>query len=126
MITSLFTPWRILLVTVLAVAAYCFFIGLERFFYESAGTLILSPNIYVQLLPAPLNRWLLALLVKDVLFSYLITAVPIAILLISAALGTFSIRRKSVWMAILSSGMVLLVFAVYHCLQPMGLGYYGY
>ena len=53
------TPWGVVAFTAMAILTYIFWKGPERFYYESFGTWIVSPGIYVRLLPVPLNEWLL-------------------------------------------------------------------
>lgn len=117
----LFTPWRIVALMTLAVTAYVMWRGPERFYYESYGTWILSPVIYVRLLPPPLNTWLLTAMHQFPVLVHLVCAAPVALLGLSLGCSVRAIRRDSVGFAVLAFALTLTVFAVYHWLQPFGL-----
>lgn len=117
----IFTAARIIALTLLGVFLYLIWRGPERFYYESFGTFIISPEIYTRVLPMPFNHWLLAALVKAPLLSYVLYAVPVLMLSGAIVAGIVSIRRNSALYAWASLVLVGIVFVVYHFLQPLGM-----
>lgn len=115
------TPWRVIAFTAACVLAYLLWRGPERFYYESFGTLIVSPAIYTRILPAPLNQWLLRLLIDHSYLSYVLYAIPVGMLLLSVAAAIHAIRRNSVPLALAAFAFVAMVFGTYHWLQPLGI-----
>ncbi len=115
------TPWRVLAFTAACVLAYLLWRGPERFYYESFGTLIVSPAIYTRILPAPLNQWLLRLLIDHSSLAYVLYAIPVGMLLLAFAAGIHAVRRNSVPLALAAFVFVAVVFGTYHWLQPLGI-----
>jgi hypothetical protein len=115
------TPWGVVAFTAMAILTYILWKGPERFYYESFGTWIVSPGIYVRLLPVPLNEWLLRALRHIPLLGSALHLVPLALLSLSFALSLYSIWNKTVVHAFISLGLVAAVFSAYHFLQPFGI-----
>lgn len=115
------TPWGVVAFTAMAILTYIFWKGPERFYYESFGTWIVSPGIYVRLLPVPLNQWLLTGLRDIPLLASALHLVPLALLSLSFALSLYSIWNKTVVHAFISLGLAAAVFSAYHFLQPFGI-----
>jgi hypothetical protein len=114
-------PWGVVAFTAVAILTYILWRGPERFCYESFGTLIVSPVIYVRLLPFPLNEWLLTALRHMPVLASALHAAPVAILASSFALSLYSIWNKTVVHAFISLGLAAAVFSAYHFLQPFGI-----
>jgi hypothetical protein len=114
-------PWGVVAFTAMAILTYILWRGPERFCYESFGTLIVSPVIYVRLLPFPLNEWLLTALRHMPVLASALHVAPLAILALSFALSLYSIWNKTVVHAFISLGLVAAVFSAYHFLQPFGI-----
>jgi hypothetical protein len=112
---------RVVGLTLLSILVYVLWRGPERFCVESVGTWILSPSIYVRLLPEPLSHWLLAGIVKSSWVGPVLCVIPMLLLTTAAIAGFHSLRRNSLPYAFLSMGIVALVFSVYHYVQPMGI-----
>lgn len=110
----------VLAIPVLA-AAYVLAVGPEKFYYESLGTLVLSPLIYLRLCPAfisvPARRFLLDHRWADLVLC----GIPGALLLLAAILGFLAYRKNSLPMSLVALLLTILVFATYHFLQPLGL-----
>ena len=115
------TPWGVVAFTAMAVLTYILWQGPERFYYESFGTWIISPGIYVRLLPFPLNEWLLTALRHIPLLASALHLAPVALLALSFALSLYSIWNKTVVHAFISLGLAAAVFSAYHFLQPFGI-----
>jgi hypothetical protein len=109
--------------TVLSVFLYVLFTGPEHFYYESTGTLILSPLIYLRLMPLSWKKYVLPWMVNTPYSSELICLVPALILVLSGWLAYRSIRDHSLPKAFLSSALCATVFVTYHFLQPLGITY---
>ena len=120
------TPWRVVVFTVACIFAYVVWRGLERFYFESFATLIVSPAIYTRILPAPLNQWLLRLLIDHSYLSYALYAIPVGMLLLAVAACIHAIRKNSVPLALVAFLFVAIVFGTYHWLQPLGISYVLY
>jgi hypothetical protein len=115
------TPRRVVAFTATAILIYVFSQGPERFYYESFGTWIISPVIYVRLLPFPLNEWLLAGINHVPLLASALHLIPLAMLSLSFALAMYSIWNKTVVHALISLALAATVFSVYHLIQPLGI-----
>jgi hypothetical protein len=118
---TVITPQRVVAFTATAILIYVFWQGPERFYYESFGTWIVSPGIYVRLLPFPLNEWLLIGMRHVPLLASVLHLAPLVMLALSFALALYSIWNKTVVHALISLALVAAVFSVYHCLQPLGI-----
>jgi hypothetical protein len=115
------TPWAVVAFTAMAILTYILWKGPERFYYESFGTWIISPGIYVRLLPVPLNQWLLTALHHIPLLNSALHLAPVALLALSFGLSLYSIWNKTVVHAFISLGLAAAVFSAYHFLQPFGI-----
>ncbi len=120
------TPRRVVMFTGAAVTLYIFYIGPERFAFESFGTWILSPLIYVRLLPDPLNHWLVTAMLSHPLIGHAFCVVPIAMLVAALVLAVHAVRRNSLPSAYVSLALAVTVFSVYHLVQPMGITFIAY
>lgn len=107
----------------LALAVVCadiLCVGPGVFWVESLGTLMLSPSVYVTLLP----RWLAHPLAHSLYvfpaLNLVICAIPLLMLAGATIFGALGFRRNSMTMALLACGLVATVFVVYHFVQPMG------
>jgi len=112
---------RVVGLTVLLVILYIFWRGPERFCVESFGTWLISPGIYVRLLPEPINHWLLVGLVKQSWIGALLCIAPIFLLVVAAMAGVRSLYKNSMPYALACLGLVSTVFSVYHYVQPLGI-----
>ncbi|MGA7881182.1 MAG: hypothetical protein WCD63_09985 [Terrimicrobiaceae bacterium] len=115
------TPHRVVAFTVAAIATYVLWRGPERFYYESLGTWVVSPSIYVRVLPVPLNEWLLGGIRNFPFLSGILCIAPLVMLMLSFALALSSIWKESLVHAFLSFGLAGAVFSVYHFVQPLGI-----
>ncbi len=115
------TPGRVVAFTVAAMAVYVLWRGPERFYYESLGTLIVSPGIYVRVLPFPFNEWLLAGMRSFRHLPTILCIAPLVILLLSFAFALYSIWKESLLHAFVSLALAATVFSVYHWVQPLGI-----
>jgi len=116
-----FTAKRVVTLTVALVFVYIVWKGPERFYYESFGTLLLSPVICTHFLPLPYNYWLTSGLVRFPVLGYALCLVPVFILILAAAAAIYSFRKNSLPFALLSLGLTTAIFSVYHYVQPMGI-----
>lgn len=116
-------PVLIVALTALSVAIYVLLVGPEAFYYESLGTLMLSPIIYVRILPAPLNEYLLYALAANPTGSLLLCLVPVLLLLLSVIAAINALRKRSVRAAVLCFTLCAVVFCTYHWVRPMGMTY---
>lgn len=107
--------------TLLFVFAYVMARGPVPFYYESLGTMLLAPVIYVRLLPEPYNYYLLKAFAANPLGCYLLCWVPVLMLLSAVSCALHSLRRGSLPAALTSLSICVLVFGTYHYLQPFGL-----
>ncbi len=115
------TPQRVVAFTATAILIYVFWKGPERFYYEAFGTWIISPVIYVRILPVPFNQWLLSGIRNFPLLPAVLCMTPLLMLLVSLALAMYSIWQKSLLHAFISLGLTTIVFSVYHWVQPLGI-----
>jgi len=102
---------------------YLFWVGLEKFYYESWGTWIVSPAIYPRLLAAPWDSWLRRAIIADPLPAYILMAIPVAMMILAAAAAAIALSRNSLRMATVSLLLMVLLFGTYHFLQPMGISF---
>jgi len=123
---TVITPRRVVTFTMTAIVIYVFWKGPERFYYESFGTWMISPVIYVRVLPFPLNEWLLAGIRHFPLLPTVLCMAPLAMLSLSFAFAIYSIWNKSLLHAFISLGLAAAVFSVYHFIQPFGITFIRY
>ena len=95
--------------------------GFEAFYYESLGTLIVSPIIYLRLMPEEAARLVRAIFVRHGWTTWVVCAVPITMLVSAAIAGTVAFWKRSALLAAGSIGLAWMVFGVYHLLRPMGI-----
>lgn len=112
---------RVVGLTVLSIVLYVLWRGPERFCVESLGTWIISPGIYVRMLPEPFSHWLLSGVVRSTWVGPLLCVIPMLLLAAAGVAGAHSLRRNSLPYAFASLGIIALVFSVYHYMQPMGI-----
>jgi hypothetical protein len=115
------TPQRVVAFTATAILIYVFWKGPERFYYEAFGTWIISPSIYVRILPFPLNQWLLSGIRNFPLLPAVLCMAPLLMLSLSFAFAIYSIWQKSLPHAFISLALATTVFSVYHWVQPFGI-----
>ncbi|GAT33181.1 hypothetical protein TSACC_21591 [Terrimicrobium sacchariphilum] len=120
------TARRVVVFTAALIGIYILFIGPERFAFESFGTWMLSPLIYVRLLPDPFNHWLVTAMFRQPLIGHAFCVIPIAMLVAAIVLAVHAVRRNSLPSAYVSLGLSVTVFSVYHLIQPMGMSYVAY
>lgn len=120
------TARRVVVFTATLIVLYILCIGPERFAFESFGTWMISPLIYVRLLPDPFNHWLVTAMVRQPLIGHAFCVIPIAMLVAACVLGVHAVRRNSLPSAYVSLALSVTVFAVYHMVQPMGMTYVSY
>jgi hypothetical protein len=125
-INLLMTPQRVIAFTLSAIAIYVLWQGPERFYYEALGTWIISPSIYVRVLPFPFNGWLLSAIRNFSFLQAILCIVPVAMLSLSFAFALSSIWKQSLVHAFFSFGLAATVFSVYHYLQPFGVNLIPY
>jgi hypothetical protein len=118
---TVITPRWVVAFTATAILIYVLWQGPERFYYESFGTWIVSPVIYVRLLPSPLSEWLLTGMHHVPLLSSALHLAPLVMLSVSFALAIYSIWNKTVVHALISLALAAVVFSVYHLVQPLGI-----
>ncbi len=118
---SVITPRRVVAFTATTILIYVLWQGPERFYIESFGTWIMSPVIYVRVLPFPLNEWLLAGIHHVPLLASALHMAPLIMLALSFALAMYSIWNKTVVHALISLALAATVFCVYHFIQPLGI-----
>lgn len=117
----LFTPGVIVGATLGLIFSYVLIRGPIPFYYESMGTMLLAPAIYVRLLPAPYDHYLLMAFAQNPLGCYLLCFVPVLLLVAAVSCAFHSLRRQSVPAAFTSFGLCGVVFGTYHWLQPLGI-----
>lgn len=100
--------------------AYILAIGPDTFYYESFGTLILSPLIYLRLLPSSLALPAGRFLLDHPAALHVLCGIPVAMLLASASLGICAFRKNSLLLSSIALLLTLTVFTTYHFLQPFG------
>ncbi len=119
----LVSPLTVVSFTVAFVFFYVLVRGPEPFYYESLGTLLLAPVIYVRILPEPYNLYLLHAFAANPLSCYLVCWIPVLLLISSVSCAFYSLRRQSLVAALTSLLICLVVFRAYHWLQPLGMTY---
>ena len=119
--SAILSPVRILAFTAICVAVYLAWVGPERFYYEALGTWILSPLIYIRILPVPLSYWLLSALHHHHALSLVLYGAPVFLLVVALSAAIVSLHRRSLTSAFAALGLTALVFGTYHVLQPMGI-----
>ncbi|MFY8217315.1 MAG: hypothetical protein ACOVMP_12020 [Chthoniobacterales bacterium] len=115
-----FAPVVVVGITVLLVFGYVMIRGPVPFYYESLGTMLLAPVIYVRLLPAPYDYYLLMAFAANPLGCYLLCWVPVLLLVSAVSCALHSLRRGSLPAALTSLSLCVVVFGTYHFLQPLG------
>jgi hypothetical protein len=115
------TPQRVVAFTVIAVTIYVLWQGPERFYYEAFGTWVVSPGIYVRVLPFPFNEWLLTGMRNVPFLPAVLCFAPLLMLSLSFAFALYSIWKESLIHAFVSLALAATVFSVYHCVQPLGI-----
>ena len=118
---AIWTARRIVALTGILVVLYLAWVGPERVYYESFGTLIVSPVIYPRLLPTPWKGWLLRVLFGVPWTGLVLQAVPVLMLLGALAAAVVSIAKDSALLACAALGLTGIVFGAYHFLQPFGM-----
>ena len=118
---AIWTARRIVALTGVLVVLYLAWVGPERFYFESFGTLIVSPAIYPRLLPPPWQGWLLRVLVGAPWTGLILQAAPVLMLLGAMAAALVSVAKNSVLLACAALGLTSIVFGAYHFLQPFGI-----
>lgn len=118
---EMWTAKSVIMITGSLLALYLIWVGPERFYIESFGTWIISPVIYPRLLPSPWKAMLIKVLVYAPWTSLILQAIPLLLLLGAATAAVVSILKDSLALACLAMGLTLLIFGVYHFLQPLGI-----
>jgi len=113
-------PVLVVGLTMLLVFGYVIIRGPVPFYYESLGTMLLAPVIYVRLLPAPYDHYLLMAFAANPLGCYLLCWVPVLLLVSALSCALYSLRRGSLPAALTSLSLCVVVFGTYHFLQPLG------
>ncbi len=118
-------PRLMVLAIPVLVTAYVLAVGPDEFYYESLGTLILSPIIYLRFVPAsvalPAGRFLL----EHPWSALVLCAIPVVMLVVAVLLGIFAYRKNSLLLSSLALLLTLVVFTTYHYLQPLGFTVFG-
>lgn len=115
------SPAFVVAATATFVGTYIMLRGPIPFYYESMGTLIMSPAIYARLLPEPFDYHFLIALRANPTGCQLLCLVPVLILTSAVSCAVHSLRRHSLPAAFTSMGLCLLVFGIYHWIQPLGI-----
>jgi len=113
-------PLLVVGITILLVFSYVIIRGPIPFYYESLGTMLLAPVIYVRLLPAPYDHYLLMAFAANPLGCYLLCWVPVLLLVSAVSCALHSLRCGSLPAALTSLSICVVVFGTYHFLQPLG------
>lgn len=119
--SSIINGRRLVGLTLLLVLLYVCWRGPERFWVESFGTWLLSPSIYVRILPQPLSNWLLTSLVRGSITGHLLYLAPIFLFVVAFLCAALSMWKNSLSPALVSLGIVTTIFVVYHFVQPLGI-----
>ncbi|MFV0416749.1 MAG: hypothetical protein ACK5NG_10330 [Chthoniobacterales bacterium] len=115
------TPPRLLVLSIpVFVTVYILLVGPLAFYYESLGTLLLSPTIYTRLLPDPMAYTLRQIFLDHPISIFVACAIPVAMLITAALAGLLALRRESVCLSLVSIFLTASVFVTYHFLQPLG------
>ncbi|MFV0338321.1 MAG: hypothetical protein ACK5LK_08795 [Chthoniobacterales bacterium] len=99
---------------------YVFSQGVDRFFTEAYGTLLLSPTIYLRILPESVSNVLLPFFASSNLLCLALCAVPMGMLVLAVWLSVFAFKNRSMPSALLSLFLIVLVFGVYHSVKHLG------
>lgn len=102
------------------VAGYVSWVGPEKFYYESVGTLILSPLIYLRFCPTGLALSAGRFLLDHSWAVFVLCGIPVALLVVAGTLGVIGYRRNSLLLSAVALALTLVVFTTYHWLQPLG------
>jgi hypothetical protein len=95
--------------------------GGQRFFYESCGTLIISPIIYTRICPAGCREPLIRAFAGSQILTWVVTAVPVAMILVALGFGFVAFRKKSFPTAVVACVLISSVFVVYHSVKHLGM-----
>jgi hypothetical protein len=113
-------PRLLVLAMPVSVASYVWSVGWEEFYWESYGTLLLSPIIYLRLCPPsvalPAGRFLL----EHPWAVMALCGIPVALLVLALVLGVCAYWRNSLLISSMALLLTLAVFTTYHFLQPLG------
>ena len=114
------TAQLLLVANAFGIVTYIFWQGLEKFYWESFGTWVISPIIYVRICPEPFKYWLLTGINSGPL-SQILCMIPVAMGFISLGLAALAIRKSSVPLALAACGLMSTIFIVYHSVKHMGM-----
>lgn len=113
----------LLLANTLGVAVYIFWQGLEKFWWESFGTWIISPVIFVRICPEPFKYHLLALINSWSAIDFLICGVPVVMFVAAILIGAIAYRKNSLPMAMAACVLMSTIFVVYHSVKHLGISF---
>ena len=118
-------PRLLVLAIPVLITAYVLAVGPTDFYYESFGTLLLSPVIYLRFLPASISHAAGRFLLDHSWAALVLCGIPVAMLLATASLGFLAYRKNSLLLSSVALLLALVVFTTYHFLQPLGFTVYG-
>jgi hypothetical protein len=95
--------------------------GAERFFFESFGTLIISPVIYTRICPEAFRPSLVRVLAREPYLQDMLCAIPVVMVGVACVLGIVAFRQRSFPVAVMACVLMSSVFVVYHSLKHMGI-----
>jgi len=113
-------PRLLVLVIPVLVAAYVLAVGPHDFYYESLGTLLLSPIIYLRFVPASVALPAARFMLDHPWSALVLCAIPVVMLVVAVILGILAYRKNSLLLSSLALLLTLLIFTTYHYLQPLG------
>ncbi len=111
----------LLLANGLGLGIYVLCQGIERFWWESFGTWVISPIIYIRLCPPPFQYWMVDAVNAQPLLGNLLCGVPVVMASTSLVLGVLAYRRRSLPFAVASCVLMTTIFVVYHSVKHMGM-----
>jgi len=114
-------PRLLLLANGLGLGIYVLCQGIERFYWESFGTWVISPIIYIRLSPQPLKNWMIRAVNAEPMLGDFLCGVPVVMAILSLALGVLAYRRRSLPIALVSCGLMTTIFVVYHSVKHLGM-----
>jgi len=113
-------PRLLVLAIPVLITAYVLAVGPTDFYYESFGTLLLSPVIYLRFLPASISHAAGRFLLDHSWAGLVLCGIPVAMLLVAAIFWFLAYRKNSLLLSSFALLLALVVFTTYHFLQPLG------
>jgi hypothetical protein len=111
----------LLLANSLGVAIYILWQGVEKFWWESFGTWMISPLIYVRICPEAFKPSMLALANSGWVANAIFCGIPLVMFVVALIAGSVAFWNKSLRLAAIACFLMSSIFLVYHSIKHLGM-----